>query len=274
MSSVIDGVRIFVSASLSTGRFVGPVILIAVASHLDWLLAVYCVFGLIVALLVWRFSRKATAQSSERMSKSDQKSETQTVSSSELTKQLRLFFAIAMTVTMFVGYLQFVLGSLYLDWLSQPDQATRNMSITMTVVAVTALVCQLFVVKRLNWQSPKVLVLLGAILIAAVAGLTQVSSVNGVIMLMVPTALAIALMTPVYSRFAMSLSNSSKGKISGKLAVAHTAGYPLGSLMAGVLYSEPEHWWWPLLVLSVVVTMLCVWAVIRANKLNKTVATV
>lgn len=106
------------------------------------------------------------------------------------------------------------------------------------------------------------LLLLSSLLILATLALSLTQSPVGVVLAMVPIAMAIALITPIYSRFAMSLSTASKGQISGKLAVAHTAGYPLGSLLAGLSYGQFSLWWLPMSVMAVIIFGLCA-AVVR-----------
>ena len=251
----------FVSASLSIGRLCGPVVLILVASQLHWLLGIY---SLLAVPLVWgvlRYSQTAPAVPKE----ADNTERANPVA----IKELWLFFALAFCITLLVGYLQFVLGPLYLDWLDDADVATFMMSLTMTIVATTALLCQLFLVKRLNWRSPKVLLALSSLLILATLALSLTQSPTWVALTMVPIAMAIALITPIYSRFAMSLSAASKGQISGKLAVAHTAGYPLGSLFAGLSYGQLSLWWLPMSIIAVVIFGLCaavVWVAVSHSK--------
>lgn len=244
----------FVSASLSIGRLCGPVALILVASQFHWLLGFY---GLLAIPLVW-----AVLKYSQIAPRVPKKEASVSHASSVAIKELWLFFALAFCITLLVGYLQFVLGPLYLDWLKDADAATFMMSITMTLVATTALLCQLLLVKRLNWRSSKVLLLLSSLLILATLALSLTQSPVGVVLAMVPIAMAIALITPIYSRFAMSLSTASKGQISGKLAVAHTAGYPLGSLLAGLSYGQFSLWWLPMSVMAVIIFGLCA-AVVR-----------
>ncbi|GAA4342546.1 MFS transporter [Kangiella taiwanensis] len=256
----------FVSASLSIGRLCGPVVLILVASQIDWMLGFY---SLITVPLVWGVMKYSRAMSSHlRLDKSTGMN-TDKGAKPVAVKELWLFFALAFCVTLLVGYLQFVLGPLFLDWLVDADKATFMMSVTMTVVATTALLCQLLLVKRLNWRSPKVLLVLSLLLILATFSLGVTQSEVMVVALMVPIAMAIALITPIYSRFAMSLSQASKGQISGKLAVAHTAGYPLGSLFAGLSYGQFSLWWLPMLLIAIVIFGLCasvVWIATLHNK--------
>lgn len=252
----------FVSASLSIGRLCGPVVLILVASQINWVLVLY---GLVAIPLVWGvLSYSVNAPTQQKPSK-----DISPTVSPPATKEIWLFFALAFCVTLLVGYLQFVLGPLFLDWLGDADEATMMMSVTMTAVATTALLCQLFLVKRLNWRSPKILLVLALVIIAATLALSRVNSMVVMVMLMVPIAGAFALITPIYSRFAMSLSQTSKGQISGKLAVAHTAGYPLGSLFAGISYGQFSQWWLPMLLIAVIIFGLCasvVWLAASHNK--------
>ncbi|GAA0202553.1 hypothetical protein GCM10009123_07230 [Kangiella japonica] len=103
------------------------------------------------------------------------------------------------------------------------------------------------------------MIILSLVLIAATLGFSVAQSTRLVIILMVPIAAVIALITPVYSRYAMALSTATKGQISGKLAVAHTSGYPIGSLLAGLGYVELSSWWLSLsLIAGIIFILSCV----------------
>lgn len=234
-----------VSAGLSIGRLVGPVLLLFFAVYLGWLFGIFSVVALVSLIFISRFSVKYTVQRTEQQTTvSSKTNETDTPS---FHPSITLMLCMAFAVTFYVGYLQFVLGPLFLDWMKSSEAATRMMSVTMLVVAAIALLCQLFIVKRLAWRSPSILSVLACILIMASFALGWVRQPLVILIVVIPMALSIALMTPVYSRLAMALSEASKGQISGRLAVAHTAGYPAGSLLAGLFYSvSPDYWWLPL----------------------------
>lgn len=238
-----------VSASLSFGRLFAPIMLILFASQLGWLLAAYSLLGMIIAATIYQYSSNRTVNTA-----STNREESKNVATGSVS--LRVFFMLAFCVTAFIGYLQFLLGPLYLEWLRDADEATFMMSITLTVIATTALLCQLFVIKRLNWKSPWLLMVLSILMVVVVVGLPWVGSVAGVIALMIPMGVALALITPLYSRLSMGLSQVSKGQVSGRLAVAHTAGYPLGSLLAGGSYDFISMWWLPLLIIGMAIFVL------------------
>lgn len=249
----------FVSASLSIGRLCGPLLLLVLATQVSWVLGVFTIAAVIVAFVVVRFSVRSSRADANAMQSDDVAPVEQPDPSS---KVLKLYLGLAFGVTFYVGYLQFVLGPLFLDWMVSADEATVMLSLAMSVVAVVALLCQIFVVKRLNWRSPWLLVGLAAVLLIASSTLGLIEKPSAVFWILVPMALSIALFTPIYSRRAMAVSQQAKGQISGRLAVAHTAGYPIGSLLAGASYSYmPQLWWLPLSIISAtlllaVITML------------------
>lgn len=173
------------------------------------------------------------------------------------------YLVMAFCVTLFVGYLQFVLGPLLLDWLGDDKQATLSLSLILTVVATSALLCQLLIVKRLNWRSPFLLAGIALTMLGATLVLSLIDDVLILMLMMIPVAVVIALMTPLYTRAAMAQCDQGKGQISGKLAVCHTAGYPLGSLLAGLYYPAFEMWWLPLALIAFVlvcVTLILLWS--------------
>lgn len=249
-----------VSATLSMGRLLGPLILLLVASNISILLMLFSLVAMIVAVSITRFSVMDT---DHRINKVDRKTvalEPDKIESSprrhaDCRTQL-LLLMLAFGLTLFVGYLQFTLGPLFLDWLGEAELATMMMSVTLSTVAVSALMAQVFIVKRIPWRSKGVLLVLSFALLVSTVSLSQATSPTHVILLMLPIAFVIALMAPVYSRAAMALSYSSKGVISGRLAVAHTAGYPLGSLLAGAHYSGAEGWWLPLFIIAGFLTLV------------------
>lgn len=245
----------FVSASLSIGRLCGPLLLLALATQVSWILNLFTLAGLIVALVVVRFSVRNSKVSHDSKVNA-QSFQPENLAAPEepqhqANKSLQVYLGLAFGVTFYVGYLQFVLGPLFLDWMASADEATVMLSVTMSIVAVVALLCQIFVVKRLNWRSSVVLVGLALMLLITSTGLSFVETPNAILWFLVPMALSIALFTPIYSRRAMALSQQAKGQISGRLAVAHTAGYPIGSLLAGACYGyAPQLWWLPLCIIS------------------------
>lgn len=250
-----------VSASLSTGRLVGPLVLIAVLSQLDWLLALYSLLAIPLVLLIIQYSRKHSKK------QAGQANQSQTIPVKLIP--VLPYLVMAFFVTLFVGYLQFVLGPLLLDWLGDAKQATMTMSFILTLVATSALLCQLLIVKRLNWRSPFLLAGIALTMLGATLILSAINSVVGLMLIMVPVAAAIALITPIYTRSAMAQCDKGKGQISGKLAVCHTAGYPLGSLLAGLYYPAFEIWWLPLALIAfilVCVTLIVLWSTQSKSK--------
>lgn len=244
-----------VSASLSSGRLVGPLVLIAVLSQLDWLLALYSLLAIPLVWLVIQYSRRHAKKQNPKTNRS----ETIPVKLAPVLPYLVMAFC----VTLFVGYLQFVLGPLLLDWLGDAKQATMTMSFVLTLVATSALLCQLLIVKHLNWRSPFLLAGIALTMLGATLTLSIINSVMALMLIMVPVAAAIALITPIYTRSAMAQCDEGKGQISGKLAVCHTAGYPLGSLLAGLYYPAFEIWWLPLALIAftlVCVTLIVLWS--------------
>lgn len=231
-----------VSASLSTGRLVGPLVLIAVLSQVSWLLVLYSLVTIPLVYLIVQHSRKTA----NRKITSSDRNQTVKIQHKAVLPSLLLAFC----TTLFVGYLQFVLGPLLLDWLSDSKQATMTMSLLLTVVATSALLCQLLIVKRLNWQSSYLLPILSIALVITALTLSIIDSVIFLMLMMIPIAFSIALLTPVYTRRAMAQYEHAKGQVSGKLAVCHTAGYPLGSLLAGVYYPAFKLWWLPLAIIA------------------------
>lgn len=261
----------FVGASLSIGRLCGPIVLIVLASQISWVLSVFCVVALPIVWAVVTFSLTFSLTTTpkkigdtKRLEES-KKEESGDNDNRSTSPQVRVFFALAFCVTLLLGYLQFILGPLFLEWLKDAEQATFMMGLTMTAVATTALLCQLLIVKRLNWRSPNVLIILSLVLIASTLGFSVAQSTHLVLAMMVPIAAVIALITPIYSRFAMALSNATKGQISGKLAVAHTSGYPLGSLLAGLSYGKLTFWWLPLSLTAITIFLLSCTIVYRSR---------
>lgn len=234
-----------VSASLSIGRLVGPLLLLLVLSQIDWLLAIYSIISIPMIVLIIRYSRKPHGQGDLPTGNNQQ--------TAVDLKNVRPYLLMAFCVTLFVGYLQFVLGPLLLDWLNDSKQATMVMSLLLTVVATSALLCQILVVKRLNWQLSFLLPILSLALLFTALSLLMIDSVMYLTLMMIPVAFAVALLTPVYTRRTMAQYEQVKGQISGKLAVCHTAGYPIGSLLAGVYYPAfKSSWWLPLAVIAFV----------------------
>lgn len=252
----------FVSASLSIGRLCGPLLLLVLATQVSWVLGLFTITAAVVAMVVVRFSVRSSSDDGDNIhaKQSDDVAPVETPNQS--SKVLMMCFGLAFGVTFYVGYLQFVLGPLFLDWMASADEATVMLSVTMSVVAVVALLCQIFVVKRLNWQSSWLLVGLALVLLISSSILGLIEKPSAIFWILVPMALSIALFTPIYSRRAMAISQQAKGHVSGRLAVAHTAGYPIGSLLAGASYSYmPQLWWLPLCIISAmlliaVITML------------------
>lgn len=247
-----------VSASLSIGRMLGPLVLIIVASQVDWLLTLFSLLAIPLFIAIFRYSK-------QQQTKPDPKKINEQKAPLELAR-IKPQLALAFCITLFVGYLQFVLGPLFLDWLGNDKEATFMMSVTLTIVAMTALACQLLIVKHLNWRSPFILLWLSSGMLLAALALSLSDSIYMIMGLMLPIAVVIALLTPVYTRSAMAQCESSKGQISGKLAVCHTAGYPLGSLLAGLYYPTMPYWWLPLSAIAVVilsVSVMILWPQLR-----------
>lgn len=248
-----------VSASLSIGRMLGPLALIIVASQVDWLLALFSLLAIPLTFAIFRYSKH-----NQTYHRPTNNSKTQAqFKLSAIKPQLTLAFC----MTLFVGYIQFVLGPLFLDWLGNAPEATFMMSVTLTIVATTALACQLLIVKRLNWRSPFILLWLSLAMLISALALSISEGVYMVMGLMIPIAVGIALSTPIYTRLAMGHCGEARGQISGKLAVCHTAGYPLGSLLAGLYYPNMPYWWLPLACIALVI--LCVSFVILWSQLSQ-----
>ncbi|WP_223670282.1 MFS transporter [Kangiella shandongensis] len=234
----------WVSAGLSVGRIVGPVLLLLFAVYMGWLFGIFCAAAIVSLVFISRFSVKHAPRRKQQPM-------TDKAEPTSLHPSITLMLCMAFAVTLYVGYLQFVLGPLFLDWMETSEEATKLMSLTMLVVAAVALLCQVFIVKRLAWRSPSILSVLALILTLASLSLGWVHQPLVILIAVIPMALSIALMTPVYSRLAMASSEASKGQTSGRLAVAHTAGYPAGSLLAGLFYSiSPDYWWLPLCLIA------------------------
>ncbi len=250
-----------VSASLSIGRLVGPLVLIAVFSQLDWLLALYSLIAIPLVLLIIQYSCRHSNKQAHQASRGE-------AVQVELAPVLP-YLVMAFCVTLFVGYLQFVLGPLLLDWLGDAKQATMTLSFILTLVATSALLCQLLIVKRLNWRSPFLLAGIALTMLGATLTLSAINSVMALMLILIPVAAAIALITPIYTRSAMAQCDEGKGQISGKLAVCHTAGYPLGSLLAGLYYPAFKIWWLPLALIAFIlacVTLIFLWSTQSKNK--------
>lgn len=143
-------------------------------------------------------------------------------------------YALALTLTVFIGALQFLLGP-YLKqlWQISAEQASIELGWMLTTAAICSVIFALKIGPKLFHSAGKTM---GAVCILLMLGSTLLVLADRSWILHAAVAClsgGVALVTPWYGALLRDKWVQHQGTISGQLASVHMAGYGLGTLVGG-----------------------------------------
>ncbi len=141
------------------------------------------------------------------------------------------------------------------------DKVSQTMGYLLTLSGTATLVVQVLVVKKQRLSTERMLSV-GALSLVAGYGLLLLPNLTALVVAMLVISGASALLIPAYTSQAMQQLDSAPGKVSGYIAMAHTLGYGLASLLATLTLNYPPL---PLITCVSLATLVLI-GILRSQK--------
>ncbi len=219
-----------ISASINTGRLLGPVIPAALIDHGSMLPVL--VLSLLSAPLLLLISLQESC-SSRAQNLADKNPGT-----GQLQRLVFSFWPIllvACSVTTLFGLLQYLIGPIMQQRFGFGGvEASRILSMLMMAAALSTIVAHLLLSR---WNQGRLINKLktgSVLLLTGCLGIVFAEKMIWLLAGLVICAASIALLTPVYTTIAITQAGKNRGLLTGTLSMIHTTGYTLGALLGGV----------------------------------------
>ena len=223
-----------IQAFNQVGRMAGPLV-VAIGALVFSTFGLYLVGGLVAVLAaLFMFSSQKTSQAASSINPTNSNTEQNPDWLSGLPD-----IAMAILLTMFVGWLQFSLGPYIQNlWGLNPTEASQELSYLLFASAFAMSVTAFLITPRIS-HMPKLYaaimiscVIIGAVILSRATSLLQLYP--GMILLSV----GLALCPPYYGHRLRARWPHHQGLIGGVLTSAHTIGYACGVLLGGWLLNQ------------------------------------
>ncbi|WP_025740302.1 MFS transporter [Salinivibrio socompensis] len=242
-----------ISIGLSLGRLAGPLIASAVLivspyASLVLMLGLPTLAALVISLMPYREGKKDASSSP--------------ISQWLAPKAIWPYMGYGLAVCAAIALLQYNLTPMLntsTGW--SADKVSQTMGYLLTLSGIATLVVQVLVVKKQRLSTERMLSV-GALSLVAGYGLLLLPNLTALVVAMLVISGASALLIPAYTSQAMQQLDSAPGKVSGYIAMAHTLGYGLASLLATLTLNYPPL---PLITCVSLATLVLI-GILRSQK--------
>ncbi|OOE70153.1 MFS transporter [Salinivibrio kushneri] len=235
-----------ISIGLSLGRLAGPLIASAVLvispyASLTLMLLLPVLAALVVSVMPHCAGKKDESHSSANLWLAP--------------KAIWPYMGYGLAVCAAIALLQYNLTPM-LNHLTEwsADHVSQAIGYLLTLSGIATLAVQVLVVKRQRLSTERMLSI-GAISLVTGYAMLLMPHFAALVMAMLVISGACALLIPAYTSQAMQQLDDQPGKVSGYIAMAHTLGYGLASLLATLTLSYPPLPTATCILLSCVVTI-------------------